>query len=127
MRKTVGKWVYGSILAVCVFVMGYLAGMRTATPPQITVINPEHAPMAGEAISDTLLQDEKPLRINLNTADEETLDLLPGIGPAYAQRIVEYRAENGPFHTIEEIMLVSGIGENKFEAMKDLITVEDVP
>ena len=127
MRKTVGKWVYGSILAVCVFVMGYLAGMRTATPPQITVINPEYAQMAGEEISDTLLQDEKPLRINLNTADEETLDLLPGIGPAYAQRIVEYRIENGPFHTIEEIMLVSGIGEKKFEAMKDLITVEDVP
>ena len=49
---------------------------------------------------------------------------LPGIGPELAQRIVEYREGYGPFQTAEEIMLVSGIGEKKYEDMKDRITVE---
>ena len=123
MRKTVGKWVYGTMLAVCVFIIGYLMGKGSATAPKITVTQLRQT----EQVSETLVPDTKPLRINLNTADVETLDLLPGIGPAYAQRIVDYRTENGPFSSAEDIMNVSGIGEKKFEAMKDLITVEDLP
>ena len=125
MRKTVGKWVYGVFLGVCVFVLGYLAGSRTASPPQITVINTRQEDVPDDQKTSWETQTQTPFRVNLNTADEETLDLLPGIGPAYAQRIVEYRDQNGPFHSVEEIMNVSGIGEKKFEAMKDMITVED--
>jgi len=51
------------------------------------------------------------------------LDTLPGIGPAIAQRIVEYREANGDFATIEEIMEVKGIGPATFEEIKELITV----
>jgi len=51
------------------------------------------------------------------------LDTLPRIGPAIAQRIVDYRTANGPFTTIEEIMNVSGIGPATFGQIKDLITV----
>jgi competence protein ComEA len=62
--------------------------------------------------------------INLNTASLEQLDTLPGIGPALAQRIIDYRESTGPFTTIEEITQVSGIGETTFTKLKDLITVD---
>ncbi|MDP1713511.1 MAG: helix-hairpin-helix domain-containing protein [Anaerolineales bacterium] len=61
--------------------------------------------------------------ININTAALEDLDSLPGIGPTIAQRIIDYRTENGPFSTIEEIMDVSGVGPATFDEIKDLITV----
>lgn len=54
----------------------------------------------------------------------EELAQLPGIGEELARRIVEYRAENGPFEAVEEIMEVSGIGEGKFTALEDRITVD---
>lgn len=130
MRKTVGKWVYVVTLMICAFVTGYLAGAGNVPAPRITVINPqtsEDAQQLREEMSQTLQQDTEPLLIDINTADAEALDLLPGIGPVYAQRIVEYRTENGPFQSIEDIMEVSGIGEKKYEAIKELITVEDVP
>ena len=62
-------------------------------------------------------------KVNINTATAEELDTLPGIGPAIAQRIIEYRQTNGPFQSIEEIKNVSGIGDKLFEKLKDLITV----
>ena len=60
--------------------------------------------------------------VNINTASSEELDALPGIGPTTAQKIVEYRDENGPFSTIEDIMNVSGIGPSTFEEIQNLIT-----
>ena len=63
-------------------------------------------------------------KININTAGIAELDTLPGIGEAYAKRIIEYRESNGFFKSIEEIKNVSGIGEKRYEAIKDLITVK---
>lgn len=64
-------------------------------------------------------------RVNINIASAATLDeCLPGIGPAYAQRIVEYREAHGGFKSIEEIQEVSGIGPKTFEKIKDQITVD---
>jgi competence protein ComEA len=60
--------------------------------------------------------------VNINTADAAQLDTLPGIGPALAQRIIQYRETNGPFQSIEDIKNVSGIGDKKYEALKDLIS-----
>ncbi|MFQ6014741.1 MAG: helix-hairpin-helix domain-containing protein [Anaerolineae bacterium] len=62
-------------------------------------------------------------KVNINRATVVELDALPGIGPAYAQRIIDYREANGPFESIEEIKKVRGIGEAIFEQVKDLITV----
>jgi competence protein ComEA len=62
--------------------------------------------------------------VNINTATLEELDTLPGIGPTTAQKIIDYREENGPFAQIEDIINVSGIGPATFENIKDLITVE---
>jgi competence protein ComEA len=61
--------------------------------------------------------------VNINTATLVELETLPGIGPSLGQNIIDYREASGPFVTIEDIMKVSGIGEAKFEAMRDLITV----
>lgn len=62
--------------------------------------------------------------VNLNTATIEQLDSLPGIGPAIAQRIIDYRENVGGFSTIEEITQVSGIGEATFAKIKASITVQ---
>ena len=61
--------------------------------------------------------------ININTASVTDLDALDGVGPSTAQKIVDYRTENGGFKTIDEIKNVTGIGDAKFAAMKDSITV----
>lgn len=59
--------------------------------------------------------------ININTATKEDLDTLPGIGPATAQKIIDYRQEHGNFSSIEDIKNVKGIGEAKFRKMQDKI------
>lgn len=61
--------------------------------------------------------------IDINTADEKALDSLPGVGPAMAKRIIEYRQTNGAFQTIEDLKKIKGIGEAKFAKMKDRVTV----
>lgn len=61
--------------------------------------------------------------VNINIASLAELDTLPGIGPATAQKIIDYREQNGFFASIEDIMDVSGIGEAKFEKMKNMITI----
>jgi len=61
--------------------------------------------------------------ININTASLEELDSLDGVGPSTAQKIIDYRTENGGFKTVDEIKEVPGIGDAKFAAMKDSITV----
>jgi competence protein ComEA len=61
--------------------------------------------------------------VNINTASLTELDTLQGVGPSTAQKIIDYRTANGPFARIEDIMNVSGIGEARFAALKDSITV----
>lgn len=61
--------------------------------------------------------------VNINTADETALDTLPGIGPAMAKRIIEYRQNEGAFQAIEDIKKVKGIGEAKFNKLKDKICI----
>ena len=62
-------------------------------------------------------------KININKANQTELEALPGIGTATATKIIDYREENGKFKTIENIKDVSGIGEAKYNSIKDLITV----
>ena len=71
------------------------------------------------ATPDPLLDGEK---IDINTADAETLMLLPGIGEKRAQDIIAYRAANGPFRIPEDLTKVKGIGEGTLEGLLEYIT-----
>lgn len=62
--------------------------------------------------------------ININTANEVELEQLPGIGPSISSKIVEYRNKNGKFKSIEDIKNVTGIGNNKFDKIKEYIKVK---
>jgi competence protein ComEA len=61
--------------------------------------------------------------VNLNTATKDELIALPGIGPAKAQAILDYRAQRGSFKNVEELKDVKGIGAKRFEALKPELTV----
>ncbi|MEH7494278.1 helix-hairpin-helix domain-containing protein [Neobacillus niacini] len=63
-------------------------------------------------------------KINLNKADENELQNLPGIGPSKAAAIMEYRETNGPFKSVEDLKNISGIGDKTFDKLKDLISVQ---
>jgi competence protein ComEA len=62
-------------------------------------------------------------KVNLNTATLEQLQTLPGIGPAMAKRVIEYRTKVGKFNKIEEIINVKGIGEKRFQRIKERLAV----
>jgi competence protein ComEA len=62
-------------------------------------------------------------KVNLNTATAEQLQTLPGIGPALAKTIIEHRSKNGKFNKIEEILNIKGMGEKKFQKIKDRLVV----
>ena len=74
-----------------------------------------------EQIENIQIKSEK--KININTASMDELDTLPGIGEATAQKIIDYRKEKGKFSKIEDLKEVSGIGESKYEKIKDKICV----
>ena len=61
--------------------------------------------------------------VNINSADAAQLALLPRVGPSVAQRILDFRKENGPFKSTEDLMLVQGIGEKTFQLIKPYVAV----
>ena len=61
--------------------------------------------------------------VDLNQPDQEQLTAIPGIGPVTAERIVQWREENGPFRRVEDLMKVKGIGESTFEKLRPHIKV----
>lgn len=69
-------------------------------------------------------KENETVRINLNTCTKQQLETLPGIGPVLAERIIEFRDENGGFKTIEDITKVSGIGAAIYEDIYRLICTQ---
>ena len=63
-------------------------------------------------------------KININTADIELFCKLPGVGESLARKIIDYRDENGKFKTVDDLKNVTGIGEKKFESLKEYIVVK---
>lgn len=69
-------------------------------------------------------KEEKSSKVNINTATQAQLETLPGIGPSTATKIIVYRKEKGKFNKVEEIKEVSGIGESKYNKIKDFIFIK---
>ncbi len=74
------------------------------------------APLAASAAA-------SPGVVNVNTATAQQLQLLPRVGPSVAQRILDYRKENGKFDSVEDLMLVRGIGEATFAGLKPYVSL----
>lgn len=114
------------LLAVlAAFTLGFFLGSGS-NRAEIAVETAEVQPVqAAAAEAEPEPEPDPQSRVNLNTATREDLENLPGIGAVLAQRILAYRDAYGPFVTVEQIMEVDGIGENRFEALKEWITVEE--
>jgi len=95
-------------------------GLKIVVPSRVNKENSMVAADSGQSSGTS----ESGGKININTASARELEELPGIGEVLAERIVSFRETNGPFKSIEEIKKVSGIGEKKFESIRDLIVVE---
>ena len=88
------------------------------TEEYITIDSGDNVITGGEK-----MEENKNELVNINKATQTELETLPGIGPSTALKIISYRNENGAFSSIEDIKNVSGIGDGKFESIRDLIGV----
>lgn len=95
-----------------------LAGVLAIPACVVAVVAPSRAYAAQASPTDV-----RQASINLNVATAAELEKLPGVGPAMAARIVEYRQKNGGFKKIEDLMNVKGIGEKTFLRLKPFVTV----
>lgn len=116
------------LLVLTVVFIGFIAGMlvgRNISSNYTTIqVLAEQAPtQVTSKTTDSTVRTEQ--RININTASAKLLDSLPGIGPVLAQRIIDYRTDNGPFSKTTDISNVEGIGPEKLLNILDLITVEE--
>jgi competence protein ComEA len=75
------------------------------------------------AYGQTDAKPEVTKRVNINTADSSQLTMLPRVGPSLADRIVDYRKDNGPFKKPEDLMLVQGVGEKTFQLLKPYLAI----
>lgn len=89
-----------------------------------TALLEETAAPSESALPEPSAGTESGGKVNINTADKETLMTLPGVGETRAQAILDDREANGPFRHPEDITRVSGIGETLMEGMLDRITTE---
>lgn len=94
-------------------------GKRIEVPIKNPSGNPEVA--SGSTAGGAIVDQGEGGKINLNLASVEQLDTLPGIGPAYAERIIAYREEHGGFSNIEELQDIVGIGPKTYEKLKDMV------
>lgn len=122
-----------SILGIaCLILAAFLGGLflgrnmsggtiqTSVLTTQVSVSTPATSSTHSSSSPATSPQSGK--KVNINTADLHALMTLPGIGEVYAQRIIDYRTANGPFTDITDIKKVEGIGDKRFDAIKDYIT-----
>ena len=110
----------GLLLAMTVVFLCVLAGMGRSAPPPVE--EDGYSVRTSRSAEETVTPEPTP-PVDVNTAGLEELDTLYGIGPALAQRIIDYREEHGPFASLEDLLEVKGIGEATLEGFRDRATV----
>ena len=120
------------ILITCIFTaftLGFFLGRnQNHNPVQLSIPSEMMTrPPETTAVTEETQATEAPTvpdwPIDINTAELWEFICLPGIGEVYAQRIIDYRETNGDFQAVEELLNIRGIGEKRFEAILDYITV----
>ena len=111
-----------AVIAITIAAIIFSAGFFTGYSKQKTTIN---ITTSASSQTDNLqnTSDYSDVLININTASKEELMLLPGIGPALADAIIDYRVTNGNYEKPEDIMNVKGISISVYRSIKTLITV----
>jgi len=120
------KWVLAITAAFVLLTVGFRMG-RQSTPAEFSVRTSAESralPAAETENSQSAEHGDIAEKININTADEDTLCTLNGIGEVLARRVIEYRETNGPFSAVEDIMNVSGIGSATLAKISEKICVE---
>jgi competence ComEA-like helix-hairpin-helix protein len=113
---------------LCVFItliLGVFIGRQSVTGMMLIPDKPSPVDQSVTSEDDNIIQD-RPAgngKININTASAGMLETLPNIGTVLAQRIVDYRIENGNYTTLDDLLLVEGIGEKRLEEIREYITV----
>ena len=120
MKKDGAIFLLATTLLFVGLLVGVLIGRQTVKDPFEI-----HDVIPSESTADTVAPTIYDPRIDINTASEEMLQLIPGIGPVLSKRIVEYRNANGPFQDIWQLSKVYGIGKNTIKEIQSLIKVED--
>ena len=106
------------ILFICVMFgifVGRISARNQVTVRTLSAITRQSTVVATESVGNGL--------IDINTASSRQLQMLPNIGEVLADRIIAYRTEHGPFSSVEDLVLVEGIGEKRLEALRQYITV----
>ena len=95
-------------------------------PPELLIKTVQRSHEAGESApaSKTAMIESSEIKINLNTAPADSLELIPGIGPVYAEKIAKYREKYGKFSSVKELTKISGIGPRTLEKVEKYLTVE---
>jgi comEA protein len=119
-------WMLITLLLVAIIVAGAVVAWSGYRPGQTIEISlPPQQESDGTLYTPGIEEEQQPQRININRAEVWLLKALPDIGEVKAQAIIDYRQQNGPFRSTNEITRVAGIGTATYERIKHLITVAD--
>lgn len=138
--KEVFAFTRGETIALCVLLAITLVGgglviydhSRQSLPPRLifealeteSAKVTETAPSLPEHKPQTVALPTRPLRLNINTAPAESLQLLPLVGATLSRRIVEYRTQHGPFAAVDQLVAVNGIGKKNLEKLRPYLICE---